>query len=432
MTRVAIKRRLREAFRHFDPSLAAGLDVVVAVRRHEVMKTPEYAGLLREAIERVGRLARRRARRASGGPGRAGEPGEPGSADGGGVGGGLGVSEPGSSESRSPLAVLGLPMVWLILAYQARRWGTWWAGGADSTRRARTTPWRRSARGDPLRASLLTLRRLLRCPPARGLGDRPAPGVPAPARLRPPGTGFRLARAAPATEVSIHSRERAHPEEAPDAMTRLPAAKRREQLLDTAVTLFAERGFSGATTSELAKAAGVTEPIIYRHFRSKKDLFIAVIERTSALTLEMWERQLRTAKNPAQRLRRLIGANPMVSEQGRGAYRVVVQAMMEIDDPDVLSALQEHITRIHRFVTHEVLLAQEEGQVSKRFSAEISAWLLLHLGLGYGVLAPLNVPHHALDDHGVRVRDVVAELMLGERARHLLDERLRRGHTEPD
>ena len=89
-------------------------------------------------------------------------------------------------------------------------------------------------------------------------------------------------------------------------MTRLPAAQRKEQLLDTAVELFARRGFGGATTAELAKAAGVTEPIIYRHFRSKKDLFIAVIDRTSELTLETWERQLKTAKDPAQRLRRLM------------------------------------------------------------------------------------------------------------------------------
>ncbi|MEO1129860.1 MAG: helix-turn-helix domain-containing protein [Planctomycetota bacterium] len=213
-------------------------------------------------------------------------------------------------------------------------------------------------------------------------------------------------------------------------MTRLPAAERREQLLETAVKLFAERGYAGATTSELARAAGVTEPIIYRHFRSKKKLFIAVIERTSEITMEIWERQLASAKDPAQRLRRLIGANPMISEQGRGIYRVVVQAMTEIEDPDILEALQHHITKIHTFVTHEVVIAQEQGQVSKRFSSEITAWLLLHLGLGFGMMAPLGIPHHASDEHGVRVRDVVAELMLGERARHLLDERLRKEREE--
>jgi AcrR family transcriptional regulator len=215
-------------------------------------------------------------------------------------------------------------------------------------------------------------------------------------------------------------------------MSRMPAAKRREQLLETALALFASRGFAGATTSELARAAGVTEPIIYRHFKSKKDLFIAVIERTSEITLEMWERQLRGSKDPAHRLRRLIGANPMVSDKGRGVYRVVVQAMMEIEDPDVLAALQQHITKIHAFVTREIIEAQEEGQVSKRFSPEITGWLLLHQGLGFGILAPLNIPHHAVDEHGIRVRDVIAELMLGERARHILDERLRQEREEQD
>ena len=60
-------------------------------------------------------------------------------------------------------------------------------------------------------------------------------------------------------------------------MTRLPAAQRREQLLDEASKLFAQLGYARATTSQLAKAAGVTEPIIYRHFASKRDLFIALI-----------------------------------------------------------------------------------------------------------------------------------------------------------
>lgn len=199
-------------------------------------------------------------------------------------------------------------------------------------------------------------------------------------------------------------------------MTRLPAAQRREQLLETAVTLFAEQGYSGATTSQLAKAAGVTEPIIYRHFSSKKDLFIAVIERTGQKTIQVWEKQLSIAKDPGQRLKRLFVANPLITDRGRGLYRVIMQAMMEIKDPDILRALQQHMSQIHSFVAKEVAKAQEDGRVSKHFSPEITAWTLLQLGLGYGVLAPLNMPHHAIDDRGVRVRDLVAELMLGEYA----------------
>lgn len=196
-------------------------------------------------------------------------------------------------------------------------------------------------------------------------------------------------------------------------MTRLPAAKRREQLLDTAIALFAERGYGGATTAELAKAAGVTEPIIYRHFSSKKDLFIAVIDGASERITSTWERQLRTAHDPAQRLRRLIGANPMVSDRGRGVYRVIVQAMTEIKDPDILEAIKRHVITLHGFVCREVNLAQDEGRVSRAYSPAVTAWTLLHLGLGYGMMAPLNIPGHAEDERGVRVRDVIVQLMLG-------------------
>jgi AcrR family transcriptional regulator len=203
-------------------------------------------------------------------------------------------------------------------------------------------------------------------------------------------------------------------------MTRLPAAERREQLLETAVDLFARRGYAGATTAELARAAGVTEPILYRHFASKKDLFIAVIERAGAQTIETWSEALATAKDPPQRLRRLVGANPMILGFGRGAYRVVVQALTEIEDEDILEALRRHVAGLHAFVAGEVRLAQEAGYVSRAFSPEITAWTLLHLGLGYGMLAPLGLPHHATDDK-MSVRQVILRLMLGDHAKQVQD-----------
>lgn len=192
--------------------------------------------------------------------------------------------------------------------------------------------------------------------------------------------------------------------------------ERREQLLDTAASLFAERGYSGATTALLADAAGVTEPIIYRHFKSKKDLFIALIQRTGEQTIQTWKAQLADAPDAAERLRRLIGANPMVMDQGRGVYRVIVQAMTETSEREIHAALQEHIVALHRFLAEQVVEAQAMGVVGKSFSPEITAWLLLHLGLGYGTLAALGIEGHARDERGLHVRDVVERLMLGVRA----------------
>ena len=84
-------------------------------------------------------------------------------------------------------------------------------------------------------------------------------------------------------------------------MSRLPAAQRREQLLDVAAQLFSSRGYAGATTAQIAKEAGITEPIIYRHFKSKRDLFVALIERTGRQTLEAWEHDLKDMDNPGNK-----------------------------------------------------------------------------------------------------------------------------------
>lgn len=196
-------------------------------------------------------------------------------------------------------------------------------------------------------------------------------------------------------------------------MARLPAAQRREQLLETAATLFASRGYSGATTSEIARAAGVTEPIIYRHFPSKRDLFIALIERTGEMTIKLWEHELATAPDAAERLRRLIGANPMVANRGKGIYRVIVQAMTEVEDPQIHEALNHHVQRLLEFLTREVRQAQEAGRVSKRFSPQLTAWALIHLGLGYGVLGAMGVQKHGVDDSGHHIREMLTDLMLG-------------------
>lgn len=64
------------------------------------------------------------------------------------------------------------------------------------------------------------------------------------------------------------------------AMGRLPAAERRRQLLDTAIRVFAETGYHETTMALIAEAAGVTKPVLYQHFASKRDLYLAVLEDT--------------------------------------------------------------------------------------------------------------------------------------------------------
>lgn len=63
--------------------------------------------------------------------------------------------------------------------------------------------------------------------------------------------------------------------------SRLPAAERREQLLDVAMTVFSEQGYYGASMNDVASLAGVTKPVLYQHFPSKRDLYVELVEGVS-------------------------------------------------------------------------------------------------------------------------------------------------------
>lgn len=197
-------------------------------------------------------------------------------------------------------------------------------------------------------------------------------------------------------------------------MSRLPAAQRREQLLDSAAKLFAEHGYARATTAQLAKAAGVTEPIIYRHFKSKRDLFVALIKRTGKRTLDQWKEDLVGATDPADRLRRLIGDNPMVSATGRTEYRVFLQAISEVEDDKIQEAINEHISRVHAFLATELERAQKAHRVTNKFSAEVLAWLMINIGMGYGMMSAFKITGHGTDTDGVHVQEVLARVLVGK------------------
>jgi AcrR family transcriptional regulator len=60
---------------------------------------------------------------------------------------------------------------------------------------------------------------------------------------------------------------------------RLPVAERRTLIVEAAGRLFGERGYDGTRIDEIAAAAGVTKPIVYRHFGSKRDLYLSLLDR---------------------------------------------------------------------------------------------------------------------------------------------------------
>lgn len=74
----------------------------------------------------------------------------------------------------------------------------------------------------------------------------------------------------------------------PRPRRRLTAAARRELIAEAAAELFAERGYRGASIGEIARRSGVTPPVVYEHFESKRELYRELLERHFAELREVW------------------------------------------------------------------------------------------------------------------------------------------------
>jgi AcrR family transcriptional regulator len=83
---------------------------------------------------------------------------------------------------------------------------------------------------------------------------------------------------------------------------RLPAARRRPQLLGVALQVFGERGFHPASMNEVAEAAGVTKPVLYQHFRSKRDLYREVLTDVGAQLLDAITKATTAATSPHEQV----------------------------------------------------------------------------------------------------------------------------------
>ena len=100
--------------------------------------------------------------------------------------------------------------------------------------------------------------------------------------------------------------------------------ERREQLLDVGRTVFAERGFEGASIEEIAQRAGITKPVIYEHFGGKEGLYAVVVDREVQRLLSRFEGEL-NQDSPRAKLE--AAANTFLSyiEEEQDGFRILVR-----------------------------------------------------------------------------------------------------------
>jgi AcrR family transcriptional regulator len=170
-------------------------------------------------------------------------------------------------------------------------------------------------------------------------------------------------------------------------MPRLKAPQRREQLMEVATRLFARNGYEATTTFAIAEAAGVTEPILYRHFKSKQELFVAIVKQVSERTLQHWEALIQRTDDPAEQIRIIAAELPDHMEKLADSYHVLHGALSTSRDKKVLAVMREHYAQIEKFFSNVITQGQRTGTFRKQVNPRAAAWQLILTGIGYGMIA---------------------------------------------
>jgi len=119
---------------------------------------------------------------------------------------------------------------------------------------------------------------------------------------------------------------------------RLPPPERRRRILAAARDVFARAGYEGASVEALAARAGVTKPILYRHFAGKRDLYLAVLEDHFADLIRRVWLGLSASADPRERLRMSLHSYFDFVDQRPDGYRMLVEAGTRMD-PDTRERL---------------------------------------------------------------------------------------------
>lgn len=166
----------------------------------------------------------------------------------------------------------------------------------------------------------------------------------------------------------------------------MSAASRRAAIEAAATDVFAERGYRGASIDEIARRSGVTPPVLYDHFASKRDLYRGLLERHFADLRRIWRKNLPGDAPARERVARSVDAWFAYIEVHPFAGRMLFRDTS--GDPEV-AALHEQVAANSRAALLPLFAAGPDavriGDTSSGVGLEMS-WVVLR-----GVLQGLAV-----------------------------------------
>jgi AcrR family transcriptional regulator len=180
---------------------------------------------------------------------------------------------------------------------------------------------------------------------------------------------------------------------------RMRKADRKRQLIEHAKQLFVTLGYQHTTTEKIAQAAGVTEPVLYRHFDSKKTLFLEVLDDIRLTTIHRWQNETATIGDPLKRLHAIVDLYLGSTKEHALEFHIMHRSLVETDDDEIAACLRTFYLDSEKMLAEVIGEGQEAGVFRRDLDPRIGAWELIRTALGYTLTLPLTIPLYQEKDY---------------------------------
>jgi AcrR family transcriptional regulator len=163
---------------------------------------------------------------------------------------------------------------------------------------------------------------------------------------------------------------------------RLPATERKKQILKCAVKVFARSNYYNTKMFDIAIEAGISEAMIYKHFSSKKDIFLVVLKHMSDRILTFAKKEIDPEKSPLEKLKWFLLGYYLRMIKHPNELRVQFMAISGIDDKDVLARLRTDHQNYMKIFGDLIQEGINQGEIRK----DVDVNALAFAYNGYGIM----------------------------------------------
>jgi AcrR family transcriptional regulator len=186
-----------------------------------------------------------------------------------------------------------------------------------------------------------------------------------------------------------------------------PDSSGRDAILDTSAKLFSQQGYTGVSIRDIAQACGMTNAALYYHFKNKEDLFLAMLQRDHAKSIEALHEAANGPGDLREDLKQLIMQYAEITCQRRQSFQTLWRDVKQMEDARARKLFGEMQHELMRPLVERLEQAQADGEIK-------SGETRLYARLLYGMIIALTYGDRSDKPHKVLAHEVetVVEVFL--------------------